>query len=93
MCNKLCMKVATKSPKKRRSSIARATLTLSLDIYHKIDELRGDQPRSVWVQQLIEGEERQRERARLSQTLQEQYTPEVCRETLSVHEEFPVHEQ
>lgn len=87
------MKVAAKSPRKRRTASGRATLTLSAESYRKIDELRGDKARSVWVQDLIEGEERARARRLFAETLAEQYTPEVCRETLEVHDEFPVHEK
>jgi predicted CopG family antitoxin len=87
------MKVAKKSPKKRPEPNLRATLTLSLDVYRKIDQLRGGEARSVWVQKLVEREERQRERDRFAEALREQYTKEVCHETLSVNDEFPVHEQ
>ncbi len=87
------MKVARKSPKKRLPGGNRATLTLSLEVYRKIDRLRGAEARSSWVQGLVEREERQREREQFVQALHAQYTPEVCRETLSVNEEFPVHEQ
>lgn len=88
-----CMKVAEKSQKKRRAGSGRATLTLSAEIYRKIDQLRGDKARSVWVQNLIEREEQERARQQFAQSLAEQYTPKVCRETLAVHAEFPVHEQ
>ena len=87
------MKVARKSPKNRPRATTRATLTLSLEVYRKIDLLRGAEARSVWVQRLVEREERQRERERLAETLREQYTNEVCRETLSINDESPVHEQ
>lgn len=87
------MKVARKSPKKRPHSSARATLTLSLEVYRKIDQLRGAEARSVWVQGLVEREERQRERDRLAEALRAQYTKKVCLETLSINDEFPVHEQ
>lgn len=87
------MKVASKSPGKRRLKSNRATLTLSAESYRKIDQLRGDKARSVWVQELVEREERARARRAFAETLSEQYTPAVCRETLSVHEEFPIHEQ
>lgn len=87
------MKVAQKSPKKRRVPAGRATLTLNGETYCKIDELRGAEPRSTWVQGLIEREAFKRERAQLAEKLIEQYTPAVCRETLSVNEEFPVHER
>lgn len=87
------MKVARKSPKKRPSSSARATLTLSLEVYRKIDQLRGAEARSVWVQGLVEREESARARAEFADALREQYTGEVCRESLAVNNEFPVHEQ
>ena len=87
------MKVAKKSPNKRSASGHRATLTLSLEVYRKIDELRGAQPRSVWVQGLVEREERQRQRDQFAEALRAQYTDEVCRETLAVNDEFPVREQ
>lgn len=87
------MKVATKSPKKRlTSSSRRATLTLSMETYRKIDALRGDEPRSTWVQRLIEREEARRERAQFAQLLRDEYTPRVCRETLAINDEFPIHE-
>ncbi len=88
------MKVAKKSP--RRSPIPpqrRATLTLSGDTYRKIDQLRGEQPRSAWIQRLVEREEQHHERERLAQTLRDQYTPAVTRETLALNKEFPVHEK
>jgi predicted RNA-binding protein YlxR (DUF448 family) len=84
------MKVAGKSRKKRRPSSTRATLTLSLEVYRKIDQLRGAEARSAWVQGLVEREEQQRERDRLAQALRAQYTTEVCLETLAVNDEFPV---
>lgn len=86
------MKVAGKSLKKRRPPSTRATLTLSLEVYRKIDQLRGAEARSVWVQRLVEREERQRERNEFADALRAQYTTEVCLETLSVNDEFPVHE-
>ena len=86
------MKVAKKSPRKAVAAAGRATLTLSLEAYRKIDALRGDSPRSVWVQELIDREEARRERARFAVTVGEQYTDAVCRQTLAVNDEFPVHE-
>ncbi len=87
------MKVARKSSRKLPASGRRATLTLSLEVYRKIDRLRGAEARSSWVQGLVEREEREREREQFAQALRAQYTAEVCRETLSVNDEFPVHEQ
>jgi len=87
------MKVAKKSPRKRLGSArSRATLTLSMETYRKIDALRGDESRSAWVQRLIDREEARRERAQFAQQLRSEYTPRVCRETLAINEEFPIHE-
>ena len=83
------MKVAKKSP---ASAPARATLTLSRDMYRKIDELRGPEARSAWLKRLIEQEEQRRERERFAETLRQQYTKAVCRQTLLANEEFPIHE-
>src|SRR5260221_14458443 len=86
------MKVARKLTKKVALAPIRATLTLTRETYRKIDALRGGEPRSVWVQRLIEREERRRERQRFAATLRERYTDAVCRETLAVHDEFPIDE-
>lgn len=87
------MKVAKKSLHKRLATApARATLTLSVETYRKIDALRAGESRSAWVQQIIDREEARLERQRLVETLREQYTPAVCRQTLVINEEFPVHE-
>lgn len=89
------MKVAKKSPRSGRTASprGRATLTLPGETYSKIDELRGDQSRSAWLQRLVEREEQRRERERFAQTLREQYTAEVRRETLALHKQFPIHEK
>lgn len=87
------MKIAKKSPK-RRPTVAprRATLTLTAEAYQKIDALRGGASRSACVQRLVEQEEARRARGELAELLRQQYTPEVCRETLAVNDEFPIHE-
>lgn len=88
------MKVAKKSPPKvLRASPRRATLTLTAEIYGKIDQLRGGQSRSAWVQRLVENEEQRRERDHLAQKLNEEYTATVARETLALNQEFPIHEK
>ena len=90
------MKVAKKSPRKRLSASVtprRATLTLSMESYRKIEALRGDEPRATWVQRLIESEEARRERAQFAQRLRDEYTPTVCRETLAINGEFPIHDE
>jgi|GEM_PF-962418 len=86
------MKVVKKSPKKPSPVLRRATLTLSMEIYRKIDALRGDEPRSVWVQTLVEREEARRERERFATALREQYTEDVCRQTLAINDEYPIHD-
>jgi hypothetical protein len=83
------MKVAKKSP----STSSRATLTLAAETYAKIDQLRGEQSRSAWVQRLVESEEQRRDRERLAQKLSQEYTAAVARETLALNREFPVHEK
>jgi hypothetical protein len=89
------MKVAKKSPRSSRaeSPRRRATLTLPGETYSKIDELRGSQSRSAWLQRLVEREEQRRERERFAQTLRQQYTAEVRRETLALNKQFPIHEK
>lgn len=87
------MKIAKKSPAKTPPSPDRATVTLSGDAYRKMDQLRGKLARSAWLDRLIEREAQHQERERLAQTLREEYTPAVTRETLAVNQEFPVHEK
>lgn len=87
------MKVAKKSPRRTPSrEPSRATLTLSREVYLKIDNLRGDEARSAWLKRLVEQEEQRRERERLADTLRQQYTESVCRQTLLANEQFPIHE-
>ena len=87
------MKVAKKSPAKRRSAPPlRATLTLDIATYRKIDTLRGDATRAAWVQELIEAEKARREREAFIAAVNASYTPEVCRETLRINDDYPIHE-
>ena len=88
------MRVAKKSPlAARNQSTGRATVTLPRDTYEKIDELRGSQPRSAWLRQLVDREEKRREHDRLASLVRKQYTPAVVKETLAVNEEFPIHDK
>lgn len=88
----LMLKVAKKSPRRApKDAPARATLTLSRETYHKIEELRGDRPQSTWIQALVQREEQRLERERFAHSLREQYTPAVVRETLALNDAFPVH--
>ena len=87
------MKVAKKSPPKRLTAThRRATLTLNAATYERIEALRGSESRSAWVQRLVEKEEARLERERFLEKLRQQYTPEVCRQTLAINDEYPVHE-
>ncbi len=87
------MKVAGKTLRKRSTAApSRATLTLNAETYTKIDKLRGDASRSAWVQELIDQEEERRDREQFVALVREQYTPAVCRQTLALNDEFPVHE-
>lgn len=87
------MKVAKKSPRKRlAASRSRATLTLDIETYRKIDALRDGATRAAWVQGLIRAEEDRRERESFLERVRRQYTPEVCRETLAINDEYPIHE-
>ena len=87
------MKVAKKSPRKRPAATAsRVTLTLPGKTYRIIDELRGDVTRSAWLESLVEKEKVRREREALAELCRQQYTPEVCRETLRLNRLYPIHE-
>ena len=87
------MKVAKKSPRKRLQGKAspRTTLTLPQHAYRQLDALRGELPRSSYVEQLIGREKRRLDRAAFVELANAQYTEEVCRETLRVNAEFPIH--
>ncbi len=81
------MKVAEKSPIKRR------TLTLPFTAFTLLDRLRGEAPRSAYLEGLLEREYGRIEQERFHAKVNAAYTLEVCEETLRVNEEFPVHEE
>jgi hypothetical protein len=81
------MKVARKSPAKRR------TLTLPFGAFSLLDRLRGEAPRSAYLEGLLEREYGRIEQERFHAEVNAAYTREVCEETLLVNEEFPVHEE
>lgn len=87
------MKVAKKSPGKERvGSPKRATLTLDTETYQKIDALRGEATRAAWLERLVRQEAERRDREAFIELVRQQYTPEVCRETLAINDEYPIHE-
>jgi hypothetical protein len=88
------MKAAKPSPPKRRASrVKRAALSLDHETCRAIDALRGHMSRAEWVRTLIlrEANEHQERRAFI-ELVRQQYTPEVCRQTLQVNDEYPIHE-
>jgi hypothetical protein len=80
------MKVALKSP------VARRTLTLPVASLALLDELRGNLPKSVYLEGLLEQERARVEEERFFASVNAAYTPAVCEDTLRVNEEFPIHE-
>ena len=77
------MKVAKKSPESRQ------TITLTRSAFEILDVLRGETPKSVFVQELIEREKRRREREAFYRKAVAAYTPEVQAETLKLNEATP----
>lgn len=78
------MRVAAKSPKSRR------TLTLSRNAFGMLDSLRGEVPKSVFVEELLAKEKRRHEREAFYRTAVTAYTPKVREETLKLNEETPI---
>ena len=77
------MKVAKKSPESRQ------TITLPRSAFDILDVLRGETPKSVFVQELIEREKRRREREAFYRKAVAAYTQEVQAETLKLNEATP----
>jgi hypothetical protein len=78
------MKVAIKSPVNRR------TLTLTRSAFGILDSLRGDAPKSVFVEELLAKEKRRQEREVFYRTAVTAYTPKIREETLTLNEETPI---
>lgn len=66
------------------------TLTLTRRAFGILDGLRGEVPRSVFVQELLTKEMKRREREAFYRTAVASYTPDVRLETLNLNEETPV---
>lgn len=82
-----------KAAKRQRRSLKHSTLTLPQSACILVDELRGNLPRSVFVQQLIKVEKRRFEAEQaFVVSLNAAYTPEVVNRTLKINAEFPIHE-
>jgi hypothetical protein len=81
------MKVVKKSPASRH------TLTLPARAMALLDEMRGKTPKSRYVERLLESEAEQRKRKIFYARAVAAYTPEVCRETLALNAEYPVHDE
>jgi len=76
------------------------TLSLRLpgSIFQWIERARGEMDASTYIAQLIQErvEQAQQETAEREAWLAEgrrQYTEQVCRQTLQINEEFPIHEE
>lgn len=78
------MKVADKSPANRH------TLTLTGNAFGMLDSMRGEVPKSVFVEQLLAKEKKRREREAFYLTAVASYTPDVRMETLRLNEETPI---
>ena len=76
------------------------TLSLCLpgSIFQWIERARGEMDTSTYIAQLLQEriEQTQRETAERAEWLaqgRKQYTEEVCRQTLQINDEFPIHEE
>ena len=78
------MKVAQKSPNSRQ------TLTLTRSAFGILDSLRGEMPKSVFVEELLAKEKKRHEREAFYRTAVTAYTPKVREETLKLNEEIPI---
>lgn len=78
------MKIASKSPASRQ------TLTLTSSAFGMLDSMRGDMPKSVFVEELLTKEKKRREREAFNRTAVASYTPDVRSETLKLNEETPI---
>jgi hypothetical protein len=78
------MKVAKKSPALRQ------TLTLTRSAFGMLDSMRGDKPKSVFVEELLAKEKKRREREAFYRTAVASYNPDVRLETLRLNEETPI---
>ena len=57
-----------------------------------IEELRGDEPRFVFIGELLDAEARRREKRKFYDAATAAYTPQVATETLDINEQFPMSE-
>ncbi len=78
------MKVAKKSP------VNRHTLTMTRSAFGILDSLRGEVPKSVFVEELLAKEKNRREREAFYRTAVTAYTPDVRLETLKLNEATPI---
>jgi len=78
------MKVVSASPNSRQ------TLTLTRNAFGILDSLRGNAPKSVFVEELLAKEKVRREREVFYREAIAAYTPKVREETLKLNEETPI---
>ena len=80
------MQVAKKSLDKRR------TVTLPSAVIQLLDEMRGEIPKSRYVEQLLKEAHTANQNAAFYAEAVEAYTPLVCEETLALNHDFPIHD-
>jgi predicted CopG family antitoxin len=73
-----------------KSPQSRQTITLTRSAFGMLDSLRGEMPKSVFVEELLAKEKKRREREVFYRTAITAYTPEVGEETLKLNEETPI---
>ena len=78
------MKVASQSPNSRQ------TLTLTRSAFGILDSLRGEMPKSVFVEELLVKEKNRLEREVFYRDAVTAYTPKVREETLKLNGETPI---
>ena len=74
------------------------TLQLPEDVFESIERARGEMDVSAYIAKLLQQQLEQTtdEAAAREEWLskgRKQYTPEVCRQTIELNEEFPIHEE
>ena len=74
------------------------TLHLPTSVFQWIEQQRGQMDRSTYITKLLKEltEKASRDRAEREHWLAEgrkQYTDDVCKQTLEINDEFPIHEE
>ena len=73
-----------------QSAAGPRTLTLTRRAFGILDGLRGEMPKSAFVEELLIKKKKRREREAFHRTVIASYTPDVRLETLKLNKETPV---